>query len=317
MGFSRTRLLVLPLLSLQILLGACSRAGFRFGPDSGFSDSRGEEGSVTDTLRDGPHDAALYDLARDTPQTRDIAQDGAHGQCPLGYLYVPRNPDYVRSSFCVMKYEARESPSGSVAISIPSDLPWRDLNRASAIAGCQANGPLYDLVTNDEWQTIARNIELVAQNWREGVAGGVASGNGGSNSNMLNRGHSDGAPNQVLAASTVDAWGCFGTGQQTDPNGACPLTWTDQKRTHRLSTGEIIWDFGGNLWEWVKDDNAHLYGPDSDIAHIDDVTHANAYALRRHDHHTSTRKSSVWPDRRLSRSRQCARWAGASHFQFT
>lgn len=35
-------------------------------------------------------------------------------------------------------------------------------------------------------------------------------------------------------------------------------TWHFQKRTHNLSNGEVIWDFAGNLWEWIYDDYSTL-----------------------------------------------------------
>lgn len=62
----------------------------------------------------------------------------------------------------------------------------------------------------------------------------------------LNKGHSDGVPGEVLAASTDDSEACSGTEQSCDDQ-----TWNAQRRTHALSNGEVIWDFAGNAWEWV------------------------------------------------------------------
>lgn len=59
----------------------------------------------------------------------------------------------------------------------------------------------YSLITNAQWQTIARNIEQVSANWSGGSVG----------AGSLNRGHSDSAPNNALAASTDDD-PCYDTG---------------------------------------------------------------------------------------------------------
>jgi formylglycine-generating enzyme required for sulfatase activity len=96
---------------------------------------------------------------------------------------------------------------------------------------------------------VAREIELaqaagVYLNWSNGSTSGA---------NALNRGHSDNTPPNALAAS-LDSDPCFGTGQASCANN----TSVDfrQKRTHTLSSGEVIWDVAGNVYEWVKQDIA-------------------------------------------------------------
>ena len=125
----------------------------------------------------------------------------SNNPCPSGYVLVPGNGLYGTSDFCVMKYEAKAErdsdqvihswgcdndsvattgdadctgvatnwvnalPQPSTPVSVPEGRPWRKIDRAQAIAECQSLGAGYDLTTNDEWQTIARNIELVASNW--------------------------------------------------------------------------------------------------------------------------------------------------------
>lgn len=49
--------------------------------------------------------------------------------------------------------------------------PIADINQGDAIAACNAIGPGYHLITNNEWMTLARNIESVAHNWSSGVVG--------------------------------------------------------------------------------------------------------------------------------------------------
>ena len=82
------------------------------------------------------------------------------------------------------------------------EFPWTRILRDTAITTCQEMGSSnYDLVTNDEWQTLARHIEQVPSNWGDGKVG----------SNFgLNRGHSDEVPRQILAAED-DNDPCFGT----------------------------------------------------------------------------------------------------------
>jgi hypothetical protein len=114
------------------------------------------------------------------------------------------------------------------------------------------------LITNAEWQTLARNIELVAVNWSSGTIG----------SGSLNRGHSDNAPPSSLAADVSDFNACSGTGQ-TCSN----ITWDSQRRTHVLSTGQVIWDFAGNVMEWVKDTNSIKFGADANMSQVTATSH--------------------------------------------
>ena len=153
---------------------------------------------------------------------------------------------------------------GGVATSQAAATPWVSITRDAARTACSNLGAGYSLITNDQWQAIARNIEQVAANWSGGVVG----------SGSLNRGHSDNSPNSALVADTDDANGCYGT-DQSCPNGS----WHEQKRTHLLSNGEVIWDFAGNVREWVKDDKTTLaiYTPELSIYYLDypSITNVN------------------------------------------
>lgn len=161
--------------------------------------------------------------------------------CPTGYILVPGNPTFGTSDFCVAKYEMKNV--GGVATSQASGKPWVNINRNDARAKCQSLGTGYKLISNAQWQTIARNIEQVAANWQNGSVG----------SGALNRGHSTVSPSDSLAASSNDNDACSGTGQSCTGS-----TWNSLKRTHKLSNGEVIWDFSGNVSEWVNDDYSSL-----------------------------------------------------------
>ena len=141
--------------------------------------------------------------------------------------------------FCVDKYEAKNV--GGIATSQAGDTPWVNITQYNARAECIRAGK--HLLTEKQWQAIAHNIEDVGWNWNGGVAG----------TNQMSDGHSDNVPANSLAAST-DSDPCSGTGQTCDEN-----TWDSQRRTYKLSNGNYIWDFGGNVWEWVDQVNEDEY----------------------------------------------------------
>ncbi len=175
--------------------------------------------------------------------------------CPTGYLAVGRNTDVlVNAAFCVAKYEMKNDGSNN-AVSQSTGLPWVSITRddnggtPGAITRCRNIGAGYDLISNAQWQAVAREIELAQAagtflNWSNGSTSG---------GNSLNRGHSDASPNSTLAAS-LDSDPCFGTGNTSCANNTV-VDFT-QKRTHTLASGETIWDIAGNVLEWVKGDIA-------------------------------------------------------------
>lgn len=119
------------------------------------------------------------------------------------------------------------------AVSQPGGAPYNNVNRASAIAACEASTG-YTLINNRQWQTIARDIESVASNWENGTPGGV---------NRLSRGVSSGSGPFPADVSNP----CFNTGDTCNAT-----TWKPQRRTNVLSNGSVIWDFAGNVQEWVQ-----------------------------------------------------------------
>jgi hypothetical protein len=155
--------------------------------------------------------------------------------CPTGYILVPGDTDYGTTSFCVMKYEAKYGDQG--AISQAAGIPaWGNISQNSAYGSCRSLGPGYALINNKEWMTLASNVANVASNWS-----GASVGSG-----ALNRGHSDSSPSSGLAPVSDDNDPCSGTGQTCSAS-----TWHDQRRTHTLSNGNVVWDLAGNLWELV------------------------------------------------------------------
>ena len=176
--------------------------------------------------------------------------------CPSNFIKVPSLPGYTQNDFCVAKYEMKESVSsgdglGSKALSQAKTFPWI-ISYKGAITACEDMGKGYGLINNDEWQTLARNIELVGENWQGGYVGSKEG---------LNRGHSEHPYmfNGYLEASEDDDDSCVGT--EGDCDGGL---WHRLRRTHLLSNGEVIWDLAGNANEWVED----TYGERESFAQI-------------------------------------------------
>jgi hypothetical protein len=109
-------------------------------------------------------------------------------------------------------------------VSLPERIPWRYITITSAKNLCKSVGVGYDLISNPEWMTVARNIENVDENWTLGQVGSgkIFAGNIGEN----------------LADSYNGADPEGGTGRNT-------------KARLFLSNGEEIWDLNGNIHEWV------------------------------------------------------------------
>lgn len=173
--------------------------------------------------------------------------------CPPQYAPVPKLSPYNKNSFCVAKYEMKKGEIDK-PVSVATGLPWVNINRKQAIEKCRSIGKNYDLISNDQWQSIAINISSVNANWNSNTA----------YEGEINRGHSDNNPPTMIPASNDEAnENCFET-QQKCSN----LSWNSQRRTHTLTNNNIIWDFSGNVWEWVKDDNNVLRGDDAFISAI-------------------------------------------------
>lgn len=149
------------------------------------------------------------------------------------WLLVPGDSALGTHDFWVQKYEAKNV--SSVPTSEPSGFPWVSITQTEAKNRCEALGPGYHLITMHEAQTINRNIENNAWNWTNGAVGDGA----------LWRGHSDNSPGNSLAADVTgdpDDDPYVGTGNTTP---------SIEKRIHQVSTGQYIWDWSGNVGEWV------------------------------------------------------------------
>ena len=156
---------------------------------------------------------------------------------PYGtWVLVPGDTDYETNDFCVMKYEAKDNAGAPT--STPESSPWASLTQTEAISACSSLGDNIHLINNDEWMTIASNIASQGVNWDGGTVG----------INELARGHSDDNPSLPCAADPDDANAYVDTDCDTRTSSGT----FNQRRTHTLSNGTLIWDLAGNVWEWTS-----------------------------------------------------------------
>jgi len=169
------------------------------------------------------------------------------------WVLVFANEDLgVNNDFYVMKYEAKfvntasktqdatrkgwryDTAGGDLSIrSHPTPEPITYITQTQAISSCSSLGAGYKLITRAEWVTTAREAENNTYNWNTSE---IYSGS-------MYRGHSDSEPSHALLITDVND-GYIGTGQSGT---------SEQRRTLKLYNGEIIWDLGGNVWEWNSD----------------------------------------------------------------
>ena len=137
--------------------------------------------------------------------------------------------------------------------------PWVSITQTQAESACEALGPGYDLMTNAEWQTVAREVENAYSeaadiygntgylNWSHGLNTGSNYLNGGNSSGSYSNGSTfSGIP------ADVDTNPCSGMAAYPNCAKNTSSDWY-QKRTFELSNGNIVWDFAGNDYTWVKD----------------------------------------------------------------
>ena len=117
-------------------------------------------------------------------------------------------------------------------------MPWDNLTREEAISASKRNGDRYDLIDTIAWTGVARLIASVPENWSTQK---IYEGH-------LNIGHASPVPPQTLEASSNDDDSCYQLSEK------CSLSqWKPMRRVHILPNQEIIWDFSGNVSEFMND----------------------------------------------------------------
>ena len=215
---------------------------------------------MSDCANEGKNEIVVVTDGRIYSKTEYVNSYVYENPCPDGYVVVPGNAELGTHNFCVMKYEAKNV--GGVATSQAASLPWASITWNAAKVECESLGSGFHLMTEEERLTIAHNVEFVASNWNSSVVG----------TGFLYSGHNDNSPSSRLAADTDDGNGYSGTG---DSLSSCDGSYNNfvagddttsgracagQRRTLNLSNGEVLWDFAGNVWEWV---DAWVYANES------------------------------------------------------
>lgn len=154
-------------------------------------------------------------------------------ECPTGYVFVYGNSTLGTSPFCVMKYEAKDV--GGVATSQAAGTPWVSIAQTDAIIAATAAGG--HILTEAEWMTIAADALSVKYNWSGREV----------NSGIIYQGHVNNNPATLLSASDDD----FDTLNGITGGSGTNLG-NNSSRILYLSSGEAIWDFSGNVWEWTQ-----------------------------------------------------------------
>lgn len=148
--------------------------------------------------------------------------------CPSGFVAVPGNRDYKTNDFCVMKYEAKDL--NGVANSNAKSDPWVGVSQIVAADLAKNSCKGCHLITENEWLTIAQDVISVSDNWSGGETG----------KGFVYSGHNDNSPAIALGVYDNDVY----NGTENSKN-------SSQKRTLKLTNGEIIWDLAGNVAEWT------------------------------------------------------------------
>lgn len=186
------------------------------------------------------------------------------------FVLVPPVAPYTERAFCVSQFEMKgrdnsgnpiddgtkisnPNSNNSMAQSRASGTPWVNIKRLDAATKCQSISinPGFNLINNRQWQTIAQNIELNGMNWTSGVRG----------VDMLFRGHSDSFPSFGLSVSnTTDNYNQTSNSKDDFLGGGLEQRRTLLIKNDNFSNPSVIWDFSGNVAEWINNSNNVDFG---------------------------------------------------------
>jgi len=190
-------------------------------------------------------------------------------KCPTWFIWAPWNAQFNQKWFCVAKYEMSYADIttntwtstwwwidwNTIAYTwtkIPVSMSWRlpiaDIRQGEAISSCQSMWVWYHLITNNEWMSIARNIEQQPVNWSSWQVWSWYIYNWVSNNPTLWCWWATPNNTKWLYPSLWRAWATK----------TWPWFWNtlcDNKRKLTLSNGSIIWDLAWNVWEYVNKAN--------------------------------------------------------------
>jgi len=255
-----------------------SEVEFLGGPDDS-----SESGSDTVSISGAPSFSTAPSGAENEDSWVPVAPDSGTSQGFNYFFDESSDEEYfnVSEGFYVMKYEAKayDTSSGSFKgdggssnnwadtdvepRSVAANKPWRkisfsDSSYYDAVEACESlSNENYDvhLVTNREWMTVARQVEQTDSNWVDTSDGSDA--NVGDSGAGIYRGNS-GASTE-LDVDLSDKPNAAGDGGE-------------EQRTHELANGEVVWDYSGNVRQWVdiEEDGSALGDNDNEDWRVTD-----------------------------------------------
>jgi hypothetical protein len=181
-----------------------------------WSDSRTYSGTKTEISTNGSDWTTIF----------DSANEGTYTETSAGrfHSFETQNVRYIRDYIY-----GSSANTGNHWTEVAAYGPAAGSAYTVSQSACSGCG----LITEAQWLTIAADVMSVPDNWTGGAVG----------SGALYSGHNDASPNNMIAASTSDTSGYTGTGNSGTSN---------QRRTLKLTNGEVIWDFAGNAGEWTS-----------------------------------------------------------------
>lgn len=198
--------------------------------------------------------------------------------CKEWFIPVPWNYHFLQPWFCVAQYEAsleKELTSSELNESYDrNSWKWTLSSKSHTgtwedgkIVFTQGNFPIANitqwkalkacasidahLITNTEWMTIARHIELTPENWNTKSIGTWYLFHGLTNSSNKWCGSGSNTYFHVLYKYGAKTW-------ENEPNSETSWLKADtcnKRRKHLLPWGYSIWDMGGNVAEHVNGAN--------------------------------------------------------------
>lgn len=147
------------------------------------------------------------------------------------WTYVPYNSGNMGlNHFFVMSYEASIQNINNIPVPVSKEklAPKQNISGVEAFQACKKLGDNFSLISNKEWMAIARNLEKVDDNW---TGGSVSLG-------CLNTGNSGDSICGYNASTNPD----YGKNRNSN------------RYILKLSNNQLIYDFSGNLEEWVDFD---------------------------------------------------------------
>jgi hypothetical protein len=183
----------------------------------------------------------LVSCGNNNNSEESVKNEGIHLSKSGEWLKVEtNNPE---DTFWIMKHEATvltdESSTKKLVLSDMNLAPTTDVTIQEAESYCKSLGEKYSLVTNNQWISIANQIEQNPINWtgQKAYSGCLYQGNNGHET--------------IGTGKTIDS----SCGYSTENNSIDYGPERDTRSIHTLTNGSIIYDFAGNVNEWVKNDS--------------------------------------------------------------